>query len=155
MELKAAEKDSVKVEPLLQQSLAEKDAALAELKAEVENMTEAFEEKGQKMESLKLQYETFTENYSKRSIKVLEALNNQRERVLTLEGENLSLKDEVCCLKSRRNRSKSCTDKRIKNLKSFTRIRASLFSRKTQRIKKIKKTRNTWYKFQQWWTQIS
>ena len=103
MELKAVELDSVvKEEPLLQESLAEKDTALVELTLRIENMTEAFEEKEREIETLKLQYETFAENYSKRSIKVIEALTNQKDKVVTLESENRSLKDEVGSLEKQK-----------------------------------------------------
>ena len=102
-ELKVTEMNSlVKVEPLLQESLAEKDGALVQLKSEMENMTGAFEEKEREMETLKLQYETFVENYSKRSIKVIEVVNNQRDQVVTLESENTLLKGEVHSLEKQK-----------------------------------------------------
>ena len=83
----------------LAQSLAEKEMTIVQLSLEIKKMTEAFQEKERGME---VQYGTFVENYSKRSIKVLDALTSQRDKVRTLLAEKVALENEVSLLKKQK-----------------------------------------------------
>ena len=108
----------------LAESLAEKEMTIVQLTHEIKKMTEAFQEKERGME---VQYGTFVENYSKRSIKVLDALTSQRDKVRTLAAEKVALENEVSLLKKQK--------KSIQELYRQKEIKLQKISKKSSAVK--------------------